>query len=297
MPVGPAPDHTGGIELRAKPFSPFSIRYYSVYGRSLCFRFGDRLIEQWVHPQLQHLEVDHSRDEPLLFELFGQHDRYVLRVAGRVKGSWRKEESHLLNGMVSLQLVNALYHKNDHDWMAVIHASAVTNGAKTIVFPASPGSGKSTLAALLHQKGFSIVSDDFVPLERISQHVFPFPAALSVKEGSTELLSAFYPSLLKQEKAQSRTNKQVRYLPITGEAVPAPVKEIVFARYDPSVDFEMERLPRADALGMLLDETWTSPSAENADRFLDWYSGLSCYRLSYSDNEKALQTITKLFEQ
>jgi hypothetical protein len=151
---------------------------------------------------------------------------------------------------------------------------------------------------MLQQKGFSLLSDDFVPIERLSQYAFPFPSAISVKEGATELLSKWYPSLQREQKPQlSRTNKMVRYLPVDGKAIPTPVKEIIFIKYDPTVDFEMEKLPRTEALKMLLDETWTSPSAENAGRFLDWYCSVSCYRLTYSNNEKALQTIIKLFEE
>lgn len=292
------PDNFTDEELRLKQFSLFSVRNYSVNGKPLRFHFETRLYEYYLHPLLQHLETETYCSEPILFELFGHNDRIVLRVNHQVKGVWTEEESHLLKGMAFLQILNAVYQRGDNDWMAIVHGSAVTNGAKTIVFTASPGSGKSTIAALLKQKGFALVSDDFVPVERSSQHVFPFPAAMSVKDGATDLLSAFYPSLKGDVESQlSLTNKQVRYLPVEGEAVPAPVKEIIFIKYDRAVDFEMEELPRIEALKMLLDETWTFPSDENAGQFLDWYSGLTCYRLTYSNNEKAIQTIVQLFEQ
>jgi len=284
-------------ELNSTIFQPFSTRNYSINGKLLRFHFENLQFENYLHPLLQHLEIVSDSSEFVTFELFGYHEQVVLRVNHEVKGIWNKDESHLINGMAFLQLLNAVYEKTEKDWMAIIHASAVSNGTKTIVFTASPGSGKSTMAAMLQQKGFSLVSDDFVPLERISQHVFSFPGAMSVKEGATELLSEWYPSLLNQKSRQTLTNKMVRYLPVDGKAVPAPVKEIIFIKYDPAVDFEMEKLPLSGSLKMLLDETWTFPSAENAVRFLDWYSGISCYRLTYSNNEKALQTIINLFEE
>ncbi len=286
------------FESQSKSFPLYSAHRYLIRNKYFRFHFETRLYEHYLHPLLQHHETDTCTTESALFELFGHKGKIVLRVNKQVKGMWNEDETHLLSGMASLQILNTIYEKNDCDWMAIIHASAVTNGTKTIAFTASPGSGKSTIAALLQQKGFTLVSDDFVPLERITQHVFPFPAAMSVKEGATELLSALYPSLQKQEEAQqSRTNKLVRYLPVEGKALPTPVKEIIFIKYDPAVDFKMEHLPRLEALKMLLDETWTSPLPENAGQFLDWYCGISCYRLTYSNNEKALQTIAKLFEQ
>jgi len=38
----------------------------------------------------------------------------------------------------------------------------------------------------------------------------------------------------------------VRYLPVDGKALPAPVKEIILIKYDPDVDFKMEKLPRTE---------------------------------------------------
>lgn len=289
---------SGSQELREFQFVPFSTHPYSINGKWICFRFETKLYEYYLHPLLQHLETETPKTESILFELFEYNNQIVLRCNQHIKGIWKKEETHLLKGMVFLQILNAAYEKNDNDWMAIIHASAVTNGEKTIVFTASPGSGKSTIAALLMQKGYALVSDDFVPIERFSRQVFPFPAAMSVKEGANELLSALYPELLKQSALlKSTTNKMVKYLPIEGKALPGKIKETIFIKYDPAIDFEWELVPRADALKMLLDETWTAPSAVNASCFLDWYCGISCYRLTYSNNEKALEFIAKLFEQ
>ena len=288
------PDDEG---LREKTFTPFSVRHYSINGKLLCFHFGTRLYEHYLHPLLQHLETETSLPHTPVFEIFGHNNRVILRANQQIKGIWGEDETHRLKGMAFLQILNTVYEKEDDDWMAIIHASAVTNGTKTIVFAARPGSGKSTIAALLQQKGFALVSDDFVPLERHTQQAFPFPAAMSVKEGATALLSAWYPWLYGQgELQQSITHKPVRYLPVEGKTVPAQVKEIIFIKYDAASDFEMEQLSGTEALKMLLDETWTSPLPENAARFLNWYPSVSCYRLTYSNNEKALQSIINLFE-
>lgn len=199
-------------------------------------------------------------------------------------------------GKVSLEILNVIYCKGEEDWMAVIHASAITDGKSTVIFTASPGSGKSTIAALLVQKGFSLVSDDLVPIERESKMVYPFPAAISVKEGSQDLLSLYYPTLkIQSEPEITRTNKLVRYIPIESEAIPAPAKAVIFIKYDPTIDFAMEKLPFTESLKLLLDETWTYPSFENAKEFIYWHDSVNCYRITYSDNDKAVSVITKLF--
>ena len=297
-PVNKESDFRTNKELQARPFLPFSKHNYTIQGKSICFHYANRLYEYYLHPLLEHLENEANPSKYVLFELFPHHEKIVLRVNGVVLGMWREAETHLLKGMVYLQLLNVVYDKSDHDWLAIIHASAVTNGTKTIVFTAAPGNGKSTIAALLHHKGYQLVSDDFVPLERMTCKAYPFPVAMSVKDGAFGMLSLLYPLLCNDAHLQtSTTNKQVKYLPVDGRALPASVKEIIFIKYDPAVDFQMEKLPRPEAFKMLLDETWTSPSADNAERFLDWFTTINCYRISYSNNERIIHELDQLFEQ
>ena len=283
-------------EIRGKEFAPFSFHNYSINSRILNFRFEKERYEYYLHPLLKHLETDEITNRTIVFEMFEHNNKIVLSVDDQVCGIWDEDETHLLKGMAFLQILNAVYEKKDDDWMTVIHASAVTNGKKTIAFTASPGSGKSTIAALLLQRGYSLVSDDFVPIERTTGNAFHVPIAMSVKEDATTILSMFYPSLLEQaETHRSLTNKKVKYLYFRETVTPSPVKEIIFIKYDPDVDFEMEKLPRIEALKLLLDEAWTYPSAVNAGSFLDWFTGLVCYRLTYSNNEKAIKVIDQLF--
>jgi hypothetical protein len=290
------PEKTDLTNIVVNDVAIFSAHNYSINGKILCFRYQTKLFEHYLHPLLQHLETEEESDNQVIFELLEHNKKVVLRVDNQIRGAWGEDEIHLLKGMAFLNIINIAYEKNDDDWMAMIHASAVTNGKKTIVFTASPGSGKSTIAALLQQHGYALLSDDFVPIERYSQKAFPFPVAMSVKHGAKKMLSALYPSLANEINDHHTYNqKTVSYLTFNNEASPVPAQEVIFIKYNPDVDFEIEELPRAKALKMLLDETWTNPSPENAGSFLDWFLGLKCYRLTYSNNEKAISKITQLF--
>lgn len=284
------------VDVSVDDFAPFLVHNYSINGKTLCFNYQTKLHEHYLHPLLQHLETGETSNKPIVFELFEYKQKVTLRIENHVCGSWAEDEIHLLKGMAFLQLMNVAYEKNDDDWMAVIHASAVTNGKKAIVFTASPGSGKSTIAALLQQQGYELLSDDFVPVEGSSKNAFPFPAAMSVKPGAKQMLSAQYPSLSNNEKEHRTHNqKTVSYLIFSNEVSPVPVEEVIFIKYNPDVDFELEELTQAKALKMLLEETWTHSSQKNASSFLDWFIGLKCYKLTYSDNEKAISRIAQLF--
>ena len=45
----------------------------------------------------------------------------------------------------------------------------------------------------------------------------------------------------------------------------------------------------------LVPDSWLSPKKENAQSFLNWFEGLNCYQLTYSNNEEMIKTITKIF--
>jgi hypothetical protein len=272
--------------------------HYSINGKVLGFHYGKGLYEHYLHPLLKHLETEETANAVRSFELSEHNARVVLRVDGQVKGAWREDETHLLKGAAFLQILNAAYERTNDDWMAAVHASAVTDGQKAVLFSARPGSGKSTLGALLCHEGYLSLSDDFVPIERESRMAFPFPAAMSVKRGALTVVAAIHPTVLGDSHDDHPPGREiVAYVPLPQQAQAVPVSAIVFVKYDPEVDCEMEQLPAGVALGHLLDETWTHPSAENAGAFLDWFCTLSCYRLTYSTNEKALRAVAELFER
>lgn len=285
-------------EIKDYKFESFSRKYYNINGKGLCFEFENAEYEYYTHPFIKHLEVLASPADSVVYEIFTYSGKVVLRVDKQVKGLWDLSDSHLFKGMTSMQILNVAYDKTDSDWMAVIHASAVSDGKKAIVFTAAPGSGKSTIAALLNKRGYEILSDDFVPVDRKTQSVFQYPAALSVKEGSSEMLSEYYPELLK-DKSQFKTitNKKVKFIPIEYSVNSVKVTDIVLIKYDPDIDFIFEKISNKDALPQFMEETWTYPSAENAESFINWYQQLNFFVLKYSDNEKALNAIKNLFER
>jgi hypothetical protein len=156
------------------------------------------------------------------------------------------------------------------------------------------------MAALLQAHGFRLISDDFVPIDREFQHAHPFPIAMSVKEGSMTILASHFPELEQKQLNFISPEKSVRYL-ATGNKDGLienvfPVKEFIFIKYDPSVDFTLERLDSLKGIKLLLDQSWVPPINGNAEILFEKILPKSFYRLTYSNNEKALKAITNLFE-
>jgi hypothetical protein len=203
-----------------------------------------------------------------------------------------------VKGNIFVELINVLHDKIDDDWLMTVHASAISNGRKTILFSAAAGSGKTTIAALLQARGYQLISDDFVPIDQDSFRAYPFPIAMSVKEGSLDLLTSHYPVLEDKPLNYINPEKSVRYLPVENIRMKMifPVKEFIFIKYDSTVDFIMEKLDPVKAIQQLLDEAWILPSPENVLVFFNKIVQASFFQLNYSNNEKALEAITQLFD-
>jgi hypothetical protein len=181
-----------------------------------------------------------------------------------------------------------------------VHASAITNGKKTILFSAPPNHGKTTIAALLQSRGYKLISDDFVPIDRNSFKAYPFPIAMSVKQTSMDLLASLFPALEQKTLNYISPEKSVRFLPpnanpdVTKEVF--PVRDFVFIQYNSSVDFIWEKLDPLKAMKLLLDQAWVTPIKGNTEILFERIMELSFYQLTYSNNEKALDAIANLFD-
>ncbi|MDP2337235.1 MAG: hypothetical protein Q8N05_12460 [Bacteroidota bacterium] len=289
------------IDLNKLTFLPFSVHRYRLGNKLVEFSFETHIFEHYLHPLICHFETTEEVNEITLFELFAHQEQIVFRFNGEVKGIWTKDETQLAKGLIFMFLINVMYDKTDTDWLMTVHASAITNGKKTILFSAPPNHGKTTIAALLQKLGYQLISDDFVPIDRNSLMAHPFPIAMSVKETSMYLLSPLFPALNQKPLNYISLEKSVRYLApdfnrSMQEAV-FPVHEFIFIHYDRSVDFIWEKLDPVRAVKLLLDQAWIVPTRGNAELLFNRILQMPFYQLTYSNNQKALDAITNLFDQ
>ncbi len=277
----------------------FSLFEYLIGNTVVKIAYETTWLEDYIHPLIEHLiKNDKSVDGTTIFyELYTIDERVVLRKDNAVIGVWKNNESERVKGRVYLELVNLLHDKNEEDWLMTIHASAISNGRKTILFTAAPGSGKTTMAAMLRVQGYKLISDDFVPIDKYLLNAFPFPIAMSVKEGSMNLLLPHFPELNEKQVNYISSEKKVRYLPIGNELMDMifPVREIMFVKYDPESEFEIEQLNVADALPLLFEQIWVTPTKENVEILFTQISNFSFYKITYPDNRLALEAIKDIF--
>ena len=251
-----------------------------------------------IHPKFSHLEVNQTLENHHHFQVFTDHKYVFLFVDKSFIGSWSQKEIHFFQGKFSMELIQKIHHKEESDWMGVFHASALSNDKKAVLFLGDSGNGKSTSLALLQANGFTCLADDFVPIDEKNQDVYSFPAAISIKKNSLETLLPIYPELeTTAEYNFERLNKIVRFLKPnnTDFTQHLPCKELIFIKYEKDSEIKFSEISKLEAFQQLVPDSWLSPNKENAAIFLDWFSKLNCYSLTYSKNEEMIDVVTKIF--
>lgn len=251
-----------------------------------------------VHPKFAHLEISPSETFNNHFKVFSNDESISFIVDNENIGTWNLNEVHYFQGKFSMKIVEIMHKKIEHKWMGVFHASAISNGKESMLFLGDSGNGKSTSLALLQANNFTCLADDFVPIDTQNQEVFSFPSAISIKKNSLETLLPIYPELkTSAEYHFKRLNKIVRYLPPKNSDYTQhlPCKNLVFIKYEKNSDLKCEKISNINAFEQLIPDSWLSPIKENAEIFLQWFSGLNCYQLTYSDNTKMISTVSKIF--
>ncbi len=273
-------------------------RFYKISNKIFFVEYETAELEFQIHHKFAHLEIENTTFISNHFQVFLSDEMYVLKVDDRIIGQWDAQNLHYLTGKFSMELLNSFYDKTEDDWLAVLHASVISDGENCLLFAGDSGNGKSTAAAILMANNFHLIADDFVPLDTSSEVRF-FPAALSVKRQALSVLSEKFPELNDVKEIYfEQLNKTVRYLAPSNDFSQDsyPSKAIIFIKYNKDVSFELKRIRNIEAFQELVPDTWISQIFENVERFMEWFSNIPCYRLEYSNNDEMLLSIKSLFK-
>ncbi|CAM1368841.1 conserved hypothetical protein [Tenacibaculum sediminilitoris] len=281
----------------AKPKNFNVIKYYHINNLYFEVKYASEVEATLVHPKFAHLEVKKPANTQHQFEVYSSNSSISFTIDGSIIGTWSLKEVHYFQGKFSMELVQKIHKKEEKEWIGVLHASAVSDGTNAILCLGDSGNGKSTSLALLQASGFTCLADDFVPVNS-EEKIHSFPAAISIKKNSIETLLPLYPSLeTTKEYDFKNLNKVVRFLPpnTADFSQQNPCKALLFIKYETNADLKINKIPKLEAFQQLVPDSWLSPLSNNVDVFLDWFEKLPCYQLTYSDNEKMIATVSKIF--
>ena len=274
-------------------------KYYQINEVAFQVSYLNDLELSYIQPKFAHLEISETKKIHFYYEIFIDTNYIFLYLDNEFVGAWSSREIHFFQGKFSMEIIQKIHKKEEKEWLGVFHASAISNGEKSVLFLGDSGNGKSTSLALLQANGFTCLADDFVPISANEIQVFSFPAAISIKKNSLETLLPIYPELATSaEYIYERLNKVVRYLKPNNDNYKShlPCRDLIFIKYEKNSELEFNRISKLEAFQQLVPDSWLSPEKENAEQFLNWFENLNCYQLRYSNNEKMINTVHQLFD-
>ena len=278
------------------------VENYLLNNKIIKVQFSSKTLLDIIHPKFAHLcsgiVKDFCEDHTLSVVEF--ENDIALMVDGGFVGRWTRNELHFLQGKFAMALLNCSNNKIEDDWLAVLHASAVSFKNKCVAFLGESGSGKSTATTLLTANGFDLLADDFVPIDASTNKVLSFPAAISIKESMLAEFELCYPQL-KSSVLRSKDSKvSYKYLyppnSLPNLSVSKTCEALVFIKFENGVKDCLEEISKIEALEYLIPDSWISPKKINASSFLDWLVNIPCYKLHYSNNAKMISIIDNLMK-
>lgn len=273
------------------------VKYYKINDLFFLVKYATEADTFLIHPKFAHLETQNPTITHHTFEVYSDDKTISFSVNNNRIGSWSLRETHYFQGKFSMELIQKIHQKKEEDWIGTFHASAVGYNNNAVLFLGDSGNGKSTSLALLQANGFTCLADDFVPIAK-SLNVYSFPSAISIKKNSLKTLLPIYPELKTSAEYQlKKLNKTVRYLPTNNNdfSLNLPCKALVFIKYKKDCELEINQISSISAFEQLIPDSWISSKPENVATFLHWFKTLPCYQLTYSNNEKMIATVKKLF--
>ncbi len=168
---------------------------------------------------------------------------YVVQCNGETYVAGRDERG------VMPHLESALNHQTmlTQNTFFQLHAGVMSFHDRAVVFTGKSGTGKSTLAAALLARGWSYLCDEFALIEPSSLLVYPFPKALSIKQGGVDHIERLNLPLVSGEWSNGKRTRQFSYVVPTeagggGVGGPCPVGSVLFLSRRVNMPLQWSRL-------------------------------------------------------
>ncbi len=87
----------------------------------------------------------------------------------------------LRHGLLAAEMGMNLQMAMGQRHFLLLHASSVERGGKVLIITGESGSGKSTLSALLGERGWRFMGDEFALIDPLTGLAHPFPRPISLK--------------------------------------------------------------------------------------------------------------------
>ena len=274
--------------------------------------FGFRVGSAWSGPirALDWLYADYPKpadgipDFTVRLEPVSALRRWV-RPSVAIRGDFMLPDAvptSLAHGLLAAEMGMNLQVAMGERRFLLLHASSVERDGKVLLMTGESGSGKSTLSALLGEKGWRFMGDEFALIEPETGRAFPFPRPVSLKnEAVAEILrhvaaERLGPEMIGTPKGDIRHLKPpIEAIRRMGESG-APAL-LLFPRF--GLERDVRAVPPSEVFVRLTQAStnYTTLGERGFEALTNLVQGIPACAIDYPDTETALALVDELWAE
>lgn len=165
--------------------------------------------------------------------------RRWLRPSVAIRGDYMLPDAMpmaLAHGLLAAEMGMNLQMALGQKRCLLLHAASVEKDGRALILTGESGAGKSTLSALLGERGWRLMGDEFALLDLASGALHPFPRAVSLKNGAIAVMEREVIPTRFGPRLDGTPKGAIRHMRPAADAVqrmtePAPPALILFPRF------------------------------------------------------------------
>ena len=230
--------------------------------------------------------------------------RRLVRPSVAIRGDYTLPDAAplpLAQGLLAAEMGMNLQMALGQKRFLLLHAAVVERGGRAMLLTGHSGSGKSTLAALLGERGWRFLGDEFALVDPGDGRVHPFPRAVSLKNESIYIFEEKAPERLgplltgtpKGRIRHLRPNRQA----IARMAEPAEPALILFPRFGRDFPAEVRPVGAAEVFVRLTQASTNYVTlGERGFGALAALTRLPARAFDFSNGDEAIALVEGLWE-
>ncbi|HEV2866644.1 MAG TPA: HprK-related kinase A [Allosphingosinicella sp.] len=208
----------------------------------------------------------------------------------------------LAHGLLAAEMGMNLQMALGQKTYLLLHAASVEKDGKALILTGESGAGKSTLAAMLGERGWRLMGDEFALLDLEDGCLRAFPRAVSLKNGAIRVMEQELPEERFGPRLTGTPKGEIRHLrpnakALAGMAEPARPALILFPRFGEAADARPVGQAEVFMRLTLASTNYVSLGAPAFDALTKLIADCPAAAIDYPDAATAMATVDALWEQ
>ena len=230
--------------------------------------------------------------------------RRLLRPSVAIRGDYTLPDAAplaLAHGLLAAEMGMNLQMALGYKRHLLLHAATVERGGRALVMTGESGAGKSTLAALLGERGWRLMGDEFALLDPGTGHLHPFPRAISLKNQAIALFDHVAPERL-GPLLRGTPKGTIRHLRPQADAIarieePARPALLLFPRFGRDLDKAVRGVGAAEAFVRLTQAStnYVALGEPGFGALTGLLAAVPALAIDYPDTESAVALVEELW--